>query len=222
MIELTLIDLPERLNEMQWNASLHFLPDPMKEKVSRYRRWQDQQSNLIGKLLILSGLYKRGFGLDSLSRLKFTDFDKPYLNDKIHFNISHSGSVIFSGFSTEGPIGVDVEEKNPVNILEFDGIFSDLEWSILTSEDTPEDTFYRFWTTKESVIKAVGKGLSLVLKEVMVIRPDVCTYKGINYNIRLPELKDGYAFAFATTCNQDFAINRFTMDQLLNTLDHGF
>jgi 4'-phosphopantetheinyl transferase len=80
------------------------------------------------------------------------------------FNLSHSGSVGLLVVATTEAIGVDVERARPLvdmpDLLER--FFSDAERREI--ENYPPvamtDAFYRCWTRKEALVKAVGEGLS--------------------------------------------------------------
>lgn len=214
MIQISHYTFPNELSHSELSALAMVLPDKMQKEVWKYRRWQDRYANLFGKLILLTALLEKGYPKNVLETIAYTDFGKPYIPSGIEFNISHSGDSVICAISEQTPIGIDIEEKKPVDIYEFDGIFSDLEWSTLVSDTEPKENFYRFWTTKESVIKAVGKGLSLVLKEVMTTDKNTCTYKNINYNIRLLALRDGYACAFASTCTQPYEVKNIKLTDL--------
>lgn len=214
MIQISHFSFPHQLLDLELNRFVSLLPNKMQKEVWKYRRWQDRYANLFGKLILLKGLLERGYPKNVLESIELTDFGKPYIPSGIHFNISHSGESVICAFSEKTPIGIDIEEKKAVDIYEFDGIFSDLEWNTLVNDPDPKENFYRFWTTKESVIKAVGKGLSLVLKEVMVTAFNNCTYKDINYNIRLLNIRDGYACAFASNCSQDYRVDNVKLADL--------
>jgi len=214
LIQISHLNFENELKDSELFDYVAKLPDSMQKEVWKYRRWQDRYATLFGKLLLLNGLIQRGYNKNVLETIRHTDFEKPYIPSGIHFNISHSGHSVICAFSEQTPIGIDIEEKKAVDIYEFDGIFSDLEWNTLVNDINPTENFYRFWTTKESVIKAVGKGLSLVLKEVTVTKPTLCSYKNIDYNIRLINLREGYACAFASTCNQLFEVQSLKPNDL--------
>ena len=97
-------------------------------------------------------------------------YGKPYamLDDKpitTSFNISHSGKHGLIAFSPHGRLGVDVEER--VARKDIDDlskmVFGPNERSALAlvSGWRKIDLFFKFWTIKEALIKAVGMGFSL-------------------------------------------------------------
>ena len=98
-------------------------------------------------------------------------YGKPYaiLNDErvaVSFNISHSGKHGLIAFAPNGQLGVDVEER--VAREDIDDlskmVFGPNEQSALALADGPRKIdllFFKFWTIKEALIKAVGMGFSL-------------------------------------------------------------
>ncbi|MDE0065795.1 MAG: 4'-phosphopantetheinyl transferase superfamily protein [Acidimicrobiaceae bacterium] len=81
----------------------------------------------------------------------------------ISFNVSHSGNHGLIAVASSGRVGVDVEERVPRRKLEnlIEGVFSPQEQAELTSLDGYRrlHMFFRFWTIKEALVKAWGKGL---------------------------------------------------------------
>ena len=83
---------------------LSVLPHEMGRKIRRYRRWQDQQSAVLGKLLLLYGLQKYGYGKEVLESVEKEKQDKPFIPEVVDFNISHSGRYVLCGFNPNGKI----------------------------------------------------------------------------------------------------------------------
>ncbi len=81
------------------------------------------------------------------------------------FNVSHSGHHGLIGFSNQQGLGVDLEVRRPGR--DFDGIgrmvYSPHERSALTTAkgEAKLRLFYRLWSLKEALIKALGTGFSL-------------------------------------------------------------
>lgn len=89
------------------------------------------------------------------------------------FNLSHSGELAALAIAS-CDVGVDIEEIRPVDAAVAERFFSARENAALRGLRGAEwhDAFYRCWTRKEAVVKALGKGLSLRLSsfEVSVAR----------------------------------------------------
>ncbi|WGJ15847.1 4'-phosphopantetheinyl transferase superfamily protein [Methylocapsa sp. D3K7] len=88
------------------------------------------------------------------------------------FNVSHSGSWALIGLSDRRPIGVDIElTRNSGDELDLArSFFSDAEYRTLERlEDGARlQSFYKIWTCKEAVLKAIGAGISAHLKDFSV------------------------------------------------------
>ena len=84
---------------------------------------------------------------------------------EVSFNVSHSGRHGLIGFAQRDEFGVDLEVRTPGR--DFDGIGSSVygprEQRALAAAAGPDKAvlFYRLWSLKEALIKAVGTGFSL-------------------------------------------------------------
>jgi 4'-phosphopantetheinyl transferase len=94
------------------------------------------------------------------------DRGKPLLPDHphLHFNLSHSGSLMALAVTEAGPVGVDVERIDTTHRLDdlVDRYFAPAEgeaFLALPPERRPE-AFFEIWTRKEAFIKVTGEGLS--------------------------------------------------------------
>ncbi len=95
------------------------------------------------------------------------EYGKPFLpNRKEFFNLSHSGEYIALAVS-DGTVGVDVEKIDPAHFSIAKRVFTADELAWLRENES--ERFFQLWTLKESVIKAVGLGLSLPLQSFSVL-----------------------------------------------------
>ena len=99
-----------------------------------------------------------------------TENDKPLAHVRgepapVSFNVSHSGPHGLIAVVPDGRVGIDVEDRAARR--DFDGIasltFTPAEQAELGAADgvRKPEFFYRIWTMKEALIKALGVGLSL-------------------------------------------------------------
>lgn len=107
----------------------------------------------------------------------YNNHGKPYINEKIHFNVSHSNEMALYAFTNIGHIGIDIEKIQPIaDLLEISKqYFSDNEIQTLRSLKLEKQliSFFNCWTRKEAFVKAVGTGLSQSLNEFSVTcRPE--------------------------------------------------
>ena len=88
------------------------------------------------------------------------------LNSSLKFNISHSGSVVMVAFHCFQDVGVDIEVVD--YRLHWEAIALDLysknDWFNVQRLPRKQQLlyFYQFWTTLESVAKAISLGLSFL------------------------------------------------------------
>jgi 4'-phosphopantetheinyl transferase len=93
----------------------------------------------------------------------------PAMNGRnVSFNVAHSKGTLLIALSRQSAVGVDVEYIDPsVDIMEVSrGNFTENESASLEAIADPDarlKTFYRYWTRKEAIGKADGRGLLLSL-----------------------------------------------------------
>jgi len=98
------------------------------------------------------------------------EFQKPFLeNGDVQFNCSHSNNYFVIAISGNTELGVDIEHYRELNDLDLtaERAFSINEFTkwMSVAEDEKLDIFYRIWTRKEAIIKAIGMGLSYPLSD---------------------------------------------------------
>jgi 4'-phosphopantetheinyl transferase len=85
----------------------------------------------------------------------------------LEFNLSHSGGLGLLAVARDRPVGTDVEQVRDVpEALSFaDTLFSAAERQVLRSLPAAErqGAFFRCWTRKEAMVKAIGEGLGRAL-----------------------------------------------------------
>mgnify|MGYP001603000877 FL=1 len=143
------------------------MPEIIQRQVMRFVRWQDRHANLLGKTLLRECLMKHGYPPDCLKKISYTEYNRPFIDGTVDFNISHSGNYVVCAINTAGRVGVDVDRMKPLHIEEFKDCMTSEEWRAIQEAPGHLEKFYELWTLKESVIKGDGRGLSLPL-------PDVC------------------------------------------------
>lgn len=123
--------------------------------------------------------------------LHANSFGKPYIaypesGKKIHFNLSHSLNIILLAVSNGSPVGIDVEfmrdmkDAKQIAIRNFSKTETDYLCSL--SKDDFKINFFKYWTLKESFIKATGKGLSFPLGAFSVLLPEA-THSQVPINV---------------------------------------
>jgi 4'-phosphopantetheinyl transferase len=144
------------------------IPTSMHAAIQRYRRWEDRQATMIGKLLLqraLGGLAVQNTSL-SLENIEVTETGKPYIRGEVGFNISHSGGVVALVLVDDGTAGIDVEKIRPIQLEDFSRYLPEVSAAETGDPSARLNMFYRCWTRKEAVLKAEGSGLLAPLEQV--------------------------------------------------------
>jgi 4'-phosphopantetheinyl transferase len=161
---------------------LGLLDDVEQDRYEAYRRAADQQRFLTGRALI------RGVAAAALDvapgsvTLDSSCYDcgKPHgkpriVGSSLEVSISHSGDWVTLAVTDGVPVGVDVEE---VRDAEVDGLadicFSSAELTVFQSlpESARRGAFFTYWARKEAVVKATGKGMSVVMSKLTLTGHD--------------------------------------------------
>lgn len=160
--------LDEMLTEQAWERYFSQLPVETQAKVMRYRRWEDRQAAVFGRLLVAEGLKRFGFTANAVSRVWLDTYKRPVIDCGVDFNISHSGEYVVCALSEGARLGIDIEKRKPFCFMDLAECFSEREQEELIKSQNREAIFYDFWTMKESVLKADGRGLSVPMDQIIV------------------------------------------------------
>ncbi|MEP6804720.1 MAG: 4'-phosphopantetheinyl transferase superfamily protein, partial [Flavobacterium sp.] len=140
------------------------------KKILSYRRWQDSQLSLLGRLMLIKAFEEYGISSAEVNNLEYNDYGKPFLSSKaLFFNISHSGDFVICAVSKRSEIGIDIEKMTAIDLADFKLQMTYNEWSRIVHSENKRKSFFEYWTQKEAVIKAHGQGLTLPLKSFEVL-----------------------------------------------------
>ncbi len=155
------------------------IPARDKERVLRFRRWQDAHATLYGRLLLQMAAthYKL-----TLNDLKYTEYDKPYFEGGFDFNIAHSGDYVICVFARTARVGADIEKLKEVDLVHFESILHPNELAAIGQSLVPANSFFNTWTRKEAIIKADGCGLNYELS-LIDTSTDLVTLKGVDWHL---------------------------------------
>lgn len=89
--------------------------------------------------------------------------DVPLPFNGIFWSVTHKTGYV-GGVVAPAPIGIDIEEIRPCSMGLFKKTAGEQEWALAKTEKTPWITFFRYWTSKEAVLKASGTGIKDLLE----------------------------------------------------------
>ena len=214
MVYVFYYKMSERLTKAAFNKWMQLMPDFIQEKIEKFRNLQDAERSLIGNILLLQGLEQLECTQYLLKNLKYTSFQKPYFDDLISFNISHSGDYVVCAISKTNIVGVDIEEMINIPIVDFEYLFAKEEWNEVLIAENKWEAFYILWAKKEAFLKAVGCGLSEPLNAV-IIKNNAINWQ--NKEWYLMDIQLGDAYKCYICC--DFSNPSIKINQLfLNTI----
>lgn len=152
---------PQKLKEEVFQQLLQQLPSGFRETILSYKHRESAQASLLGKVLLQYGLNQLELGV-TLDAVQFTSKERPFLNEKIDFNISHSGEYVIVAITENFRVGVDIEKHRALDVVLFRRYFDDHEWNLIESAADPMQTFFDLWAIKESAIKCDGRGVEVL------------------------------------------------------------
>jgi 4'-phosphopantetheinyl transferase len=86
----------------------------------------------------------------------------PLPDNEVHWTVSHKPGYV-CGVVSQQRIGIDIEEIRPQQQSMYGYVASEKEWDCIDGNRSKR-AFFRCWTAKEAVLKAVGTGIVDLLK----------------------------------------------------------
>ena len=139
--------------------------DGAENRLSEYRlnkvRQRKKGAEIMAAGLLLDYALREYDVLERDMEYGENEHGKPYFKNypDIKFNLSHSGEYAVCAVS-DYEVGVDVEMIGDAkDVLEIaERFFAANEYEYIKSGDT-KTTFFKLWTKKESLLKAIGTGI---------------------------------------------------------------
>lgn len=166
------IDAFVALDQEARSRALDLLRAAERERYGRFRHDADRQMFLIGRVMARA-IVGHALGVPphdwpwregQRGRPEVDQADCP-----VSFNLAHSAGVVVCALSRLGPVGVDVEHRfrHPLERALVQRCCADDEAADVDAHgDDWGDHFLKYWTLKESYLKAVGLGISVHLPDV--------------------------------------------------------
>lgn len=138
-----------------------------------------RNSSLLAGILIYNNL-----GIEE-DKLKYNSLGKPYIENGLYFNVSHSKEYIVFVKSKE-KIGIDIELMDENNMSILDYVFDRDEKEYIEKgkdELTCIERLTKLWTIKESVFKASGTEKKIEPRDIVVTDDKRVSFFNEIYNI---------------------------------------
>jgi len=98
-----------------------------------------------------------------LGELKQDESGAPLPSNGVYWSITHKTQYV-GGVAAPEPIGIDIERFRDCKPALFAKTAGEREWALAGPDPDPIRTFFRFWTSKEALVKTAGSGLKDLLK----------------------------------------------------------
>jgi 4'-phosphopantetheinyl transferase len=173
---------------------LAIMPAGIRASILRYRRWQDRQATLSGRLLLLRALCLKcnDTAMEKFQSQQVGEHGKPFIAGGPEFNISHSGDIVVLALADKGRIGIDIEEIRHVETKDYLRQLPEMSNVDETlGGDHGDCFFFDCWTRKEAVLKAGGQGLLAPLEDV-VLGEDSARFLERSWHIHKIPVEEGY------------------------------
>lgn len=175
-------------NSSDWCTAMQMVQPEERDRIRRFKYRLDAKSSLVGRLMMQK--WSKDY-LEKQLTFSRSERGRPQCEDQLwDFNVSHQGKfTVFAAQKSDKEsrlqIGVDVmrlsderhqsDEKRDEFFRLMRRQFSDDEWIEIRNPQFFIDdswtlgqrqlaTFYRFWSLKESYVKAIGTGLNIDLR----------------------------------------------------------
>lgn len=152
----------------KWAFYYQQLPEDIQERIRRYRKEENKYQLMIGRLLLKEGMQRLGYRDFQLADVNYNEFNCPLWRPDIQFNIAHSGNIVGCAFSETLKIGLDIEKIRMIDLTNFDYILNKVDHENIANANNPYDAFFKIWTIKEAVTKAIGKGLAIDVQQIYI------------------------------------------------------
>jgi 4'-phosphopantetheinyl transferase len=149
-----------------------------RERYGRFRHDADRHMFLLGRVMARA-IVAEALGVAPADwRWREGPRGRPEVDQTdcpISFNLAHSAGLVVCALSRLGPVGVDVEDRDrtPVERALVARCCADDEAADVEAHgDDWRDQFLKYWTLKESYLKATGLGISARLPDVRFLLDD--------------------------------------------------
>ena len=191
-------------DEKVYNDFYNCISIERKKKIDAFKFEKDKKLSLLAEVLLKKGLNDRNIDINNCDFL-YGDNGKPYIkNQKIFFNISHSGEYAMCAFA-DIEIGCDIEKIKDIDLNIEKRFFHHSEYENIMAQKTDllkKDLFFRYWVLKESFMKVTGFGMSLPLDsfEIIIENNNIQVSQNINKDTYIFEELSGIVGYKASVC----------------------
>lgn len=154
---LYIYDRLDAISPAQLEQAMDALPPWRKAQALRFKHEQGRKECTFAYLLLCHALHQI-YGIETQPSFSIGEHGKPHIaNDTkgIEFNISHCHGAI-ACVVADHPIGVDIEHIGRYRETIAQRVLNPDELREVSQSPCPQETFTRYWTQKEAIVKWLG------------------------------------------------------------------
>lgn len=168
-IQIYTINTHEEILDELVKVTLSTSTTEFSERIKKINNPLIQRQSIAGRYLLAKS---NGIDFNSIicdHTIGYTKWKKPFFKEgRTSFNISHSKNIVMLAQSNEALVGVDIQARIEVNNAIVKRILSQEEFSKVFRRNNNTESFFELWTSKESILKNYGCGLSGGIKNVKI------------------------------------------------------
>lgn len=149
---MKLMESPDRMMETASPLYPVIIPVPDADRHLKGRS-KVQALSRLARLALAKSSERSGLHLETLPK---DEKGVPLPINGVHWSLTHKSDVV-GGVAAPFPVGIDLETVRPVTDSLLAKVADAHEWQLAGGD--LQRHFFRFWTAKEAVLKAVGKGM---------------------------------------------------------------
>lgn len=170
MVKVYIADATVLKDEQLYRRLYTGLDASRRAKADRFLFEKDKRLSVAAGALLQYALQMENVWEPSID---VTPNGKPYLvgEEKLYFNLSHSEGMVMCAIA-EKEVGCDVEKKTVLDRGLAEYVMTEYELGRiygLERDEKQQEMFFRYWTLKESYMKATGLGIRLEPKSFGMI-----------------------------------------------------
>lgn len=206
--------IPEQIEKSKLEFMISRMSGVIKLRTEYYKFSSDKLLFIYGRLLLMKGLNRFGYSQNSIDLIKYNKYGRPYIDEYIDFNISHSGEYVVCAIGKDVKLGVDIEWIRTIDFEDYRSVMNTEQWECIHNSTDPINTFFKFWTIKESVAKGDSRGLTISLYEIG-INENVAVYDETKWYLSNLNLNEQYCTNLACSERHKVLIEDVCIELLL-------
>jgi len=219
IVHIFSIKQEEKLSDEIFQQFLLQIPELFTNEILKYKFWQGAQSSLLGKIILDFGFKFLNLN-HSLHDIKVSVKERPFINNEIDFNISHSGNYIICAISTKAKVGIDIEKHRELKSNIADRYFDKDECNEIETSPNSSKSFFDLWSLKESAIKCDGRGvevLSATHKQYQAENENTVVCDGVLFHYKQSEIEKNYSCCVCSSEKFEVESQQLNLSNLINS-----